>query len=232
METKPTLYVLAGPHGSGKSRSSRWLVPAGTPYIAFGEMDLDLKREHPELTPDARWGVIADYSKAEWRKALTGKTSFAVETHFRSVRERDAIVRGFIEPFQEAGHRTVLHLFGLDHLVESIKRVERRVLEGGYGVLKEAIPQSFFTGPGLLKKDLLLFDQVNFIHAQAARVELFAILLKESRERLEMGDRPAWYHRDYRQKVEDLYPYRTLAHYIDPSMSQNQGQGFTKGLWL
>jgi|GEM_PF-3302147 len=232
MENKPTLYVLAGPHGSGKSRSSRILIPSETPYIAFAEMDLDLKKKHPALKPEERWGIIADYSKAEWRKALTEKTSFAVETNFRSVRERDAMVQGFIEPFQKEGHRTVLHLFGVDYLVESFKRVDRRVLEGGYGILPEAIQQSFFSGPVLIKKDLLLFDQVNFIHAQGARVELFAILLKDSRERLEMADRPAWYHRDYRQKVEELYPYKTLAHYIDPSMSQNQSQGFSKGLWL
>jgi predicted ABC-type ATPase len=195
-------------------------------------MDLQLRKDHPEMNDQERRAVISQYMKAQWGKALVEKSSFALEANFRTALEREAIHRGFLEPFREAGHSLMLYCFGLDHLVESFKRIDRRVLEGGYGVEAEAIRQSFHMGPIQIQKDLAAYDQVNFLHTDGSRVELLAILLKEGRERLQLRETPEWFRRDYQKHVEALYPYKTLADYVDLSMGQRLDQGFKKGLWI
>jgi predicted ABC-type ATPase len=182
----PTLYVIAGPAGSGKSSVFR-LDQFGVDFFNVDDHAAALHGSYVGIPAEvrARAGAACETFV---REHITDRQSFAVETTLRTMvsidQARDA---------KAAGFATVLIYVGTSDPEINVERVRLRGLAGGHSAPAEQIRGIYAASLANLRRALEVFDHVRVYDnsvkgaapsAEAARVDEGVISLA--------ADAPAW----------------------------------------
>jgi predicted ABC-type ATPase len=153
----PTLFVIAGPNGIGKTTSSYDVVPKNTPVI-----------NSDEIAKEARIaGLLAvnaqEYSNREAMRLIEEQTkdrnSFAIETNLA-----DVDTWKFLLEMQKTGYKIHLKFFSTDDIHILNERISERYRQGEHFVKPDVVMERYVNGLNLLnhyfnRPDILeLFD--------------------------------------------------------------------------
>jgi len=159
MSNTPTLYVIAGCNGAGKSIFSNAIIP--TNLISF-DYDIRFLKIYKSLFDSELKDRIAHNMARKQldeavENALTKKIDFCYETNFNST---PLYWPGI---FKTAGFRIELFYFSLNSVAEAIRRVQIRVETGGHFVPEKEIEQRFYDGYNNLNKYFQFFNTVHML---------------------------------------------------------------------
>ena len=154
----PTLYVIAGPNGIGKTTSSYDVIPINTPIINSDEIAKEIK--NTGIIPA---GNTQEYSNSEAIRLMEEQrklnNSFAIETNLA-----DVDTWKFLLEMQKTGYELHVLYMSTDNLDVLNKRIKERVQLGDHFVNPSIVEERYVTGLKLLnhyfpKPDRLqLFD--------------------------------------------------------------------------
>lgn len=139
-----TLFVIAGPNGTGKSTFGKELVHSidgQTIYFDGDKSTLKFKLKYPEYLE----GDIKDMLEIEYLKqrdnAILYEKRFAYETNFSdSWLARDL---ADMKKFKSKDYKVILLFYDTIDLETSLNRVKLRVLSGGHNVSINTIKYNF-----------------------------------------------------------------------------------------
>ena len=126
----PTLHVVAGPNGCGKSTLTRTTWFRGIEVIDPVAITDDTMASYPA------WAAREVLQRQQAVVAEGG--TLAVETTLAG-----ASVLRFMEVARQAGYRIVLHYVSLNSPEQALMRIRNRVALGGHDVLEADVRQRF-----------------------------------------------------------------------------------------
>ena len=160
--SEPTLLVVAGCNGSGKSSFSKLLAPGFLPFdydIRFLDfykklLDIDIREEM------AHNQTFAEFTK-QIDSAINTRSNFCYETNFNSSPLH------WPELFKKNGYKLHLIYLCLESIEEAKKRVAIRVENGGHFVSENEIKNRYFGGFSNLDSNFRYFDIVDIFDTSA-----------------------------------------------------------------
>jgi predicted ABC-type ATPase len=126
--TQPTIYLIAGCNGAGKTTFAREFLPHDVKCLNFLNADLIAQGLSP-LNTNAAAIKAGRLLLAEFRAFVAGRKTFA----FESTLSGKTYV-GLLKHAQENGFRIHLHYLWLPNPAVAIARVHERVKKGGHNV--------------------------------------------------------------------------------------------------
>jgi predicted ABC-type ATPase len=161
------IVILAGPNGAGKTTAARKLLPKFSgiqEFLNADEFARAISRENPELAAFAAGRKMLE----RMRELIAQKQSFGVETTLSG----KSYLR-ILRHCKETGWRITLLFLWLPSPEAAIKRVERRVREGGHGLPREIIRRRYYAGlSNLLRLYLQLADELEIYDNSLKRVRI------------------------------------------------------------
>jgi predicted ABC-type ATPase len=143
MEINPTIYILAGANGIGKTTVNPFFIPNGIPYINADDIAKQLKERLGEINVQE----IANAQALDKMNAYIDKNvSFAIETNLA-----DTETWLFLIKLQSMGFAIHLNFFCVSEVKICINRVRKRVLHGGHFVYPDIVKMRYEAGLNLLK---------------------------------------------------------------------------------
>ena len=144
METKPTIYVLAGANGVGKTTVNAFFIPKDVPYVNADDFAFQLRQR---LGNDVNVQELANAEALEQMNIFIAKRqTFAIETNLA-----DTDTWQFLIGIQRLGYALHLNFFGVSDVDICINRVKNRVLQGGHYVRPDIVVARYKIGLSLLK---------------------------------------------------------------------------------
>jgi predicted ABC-type ATPase len=144
MATKPTIYVLAGANGVGKTTVNPFFIPKNVPYVNADDFAYQLRQR---LGNDVNVQELANAEALEQMNIFIAKRkTFAIETNLA-----DNETWLFLIGIQGLGYDLHLNFFGVSDVEICINRVRNRVLQGGHYVRPDIVIARYKIGLGLLK---------------------------------------------------------------------------------
>jgi len=161
--SEPTLLVVAGCNGSGKSSFSKSLVPPG--FLPFDYDVYFLKFYASLFDSDIREEMAHNMAFAELENqishAITNRDNFCYETNFNSTPLH------WPQHFKQNGYKLHLIYLCLDSIEEAKRRVAIRVENGGHFVPESEIRKRYFEGFANLNAHFRYFDIIDIFDASA-----------------------------------------------------------------
>lgn len=152
MENKPSLFILAGPNGIGKTTSFYDFIPQSTTFINAD----DIAKQLREKSGDVNIQEIANGEATKLMNDLIAqKASFGFETNLA-----DNETWKFIENMQLIGYQIFVNFYCIDDIEICIKRVFSRVKEGGHFIRPDIVKMRYENGLKLLKHYFNLPDKL------------------------------------------------------------------------
>ena len=133
---RPTLYVLAGANGSGKSTISKGFLP--TEGVAYVNPD-DIARELNPQCPEEKRISAGRETLRRINDFINNATSFAIESTLSGLAYAKTISRA-----RQAGFRIVIIYVFVDSPSVCIARIAARVLRGGHRVPEEDVRRRYW----------------------------------------------------------------------------------------
>lgn len=134
--SRPTLYLIAGCNGAGKTTFAREFLPS-IGVVRFLNAD-EMARGLSPLKPEAAAFKAGRLLLSELREQIGLRETFALESTLSG--------RTYLRIFEEAkqhGYKIELHFVWIPDVREAIRRVRQRVIEGGHHVPVEDIRRRF-----------------------------------------------------------------------------------------
>jgi predicted ABC-type ATPase len=154
--SSPTLYVLAGPNGIGKTTSSFSIIPRNVPIINSDEIAKQVR------TAELVKVNTQEYSNQEAQRLvkeyLDNRATFAIETNLS-----DEETWKFLVGVQKTGYRLHLIFLSTDDLRLLYNRIEERTLRGEHYVRPDVVEERYYKGLRLLKHYIVFPDVVQLI---------------------------------------------------------------------
>ena len=125
---KPTIYVIGGCNGAGKTTFAREFLPREVKCLRFLNAD-EIARGLSPLAPSAAAVRAARLLLTDFRSCVQHRETFAVETTLSGLT--------YIKFFKQArvqGYRIELQYLWLSSPTQAIARVRQRVRKGGHPV--------------------------------------------------------------------------------------------------
>jgi len=132
----PTLYLIAGCNGAGKTTFAREFLPS-IGVVRFLNVD-EIARGLSLLKPEAAVFKAGRLLLSELRELIERDETFALESTLSG--------RTYVKIFERAkqrGYKIELHFVWIPDVREAIRRVRQRVIEGGHHVPVEDIRWRF-----------------------------------------------------------------------------------------
>lgn len=175
----PTLYVVAGPNGCGKSTLTRTTWFSGVEVIDPDAIVRDTMAVNP--------GRAAREALRRRRTAVAARRTLVVETTLAG----SGVLR-FMETTRRAGYRIVLHYVSVNSPEQALIRICNRVVLGGHDVpesdVRRRFTRSWANLPAAISRadEVLLYDNTDsdLPHREVA---IFTAELRWTAERL-----PGW----------------------------------------
>lgn len=157
---KPTLTVIAGCNGSGKSSFSKAFVESGSKSFDYDLVYLGIYNDmrDSELRERIAHQNAREVLQREVRESIENRSDFVYETNFNST------PLYWPEIFKENNFRTRLVYFCLDSISEAKMRVRIRVENGGHFVPDNEVESRFELGYKYLNKHWEFFDEVHLFN--------------------------------------------------------------------
>ena len=127
-DRQPTIYVIAGCNGAGKTTFAKEFLPNEVKCLRFLNAD-EIARGLSPLRPSAGAVRAARLLLTQTDECLCKRDTFALETTLSG--------KTYIRLFQRArklGYEIELHYLWLSSTAQAISRVRQRVLMGGHNV--------------------------------------------------------------------------------------------------
>lgn len=137
MRARPTIYLIAGPNGVGKTTFAREFLPKEVNCLRFMNAD-EVARGLSPFAPEAAAIRAGRILISEIRAALKSRDSFGWE----STLSGRAHIR-LLQAARAAGYEIELHYLSVPSPVICIDRVAQRVREGGHNVPVADIKRRF-----------------------------------------------------------------------------------------
>lgn len=139
----PTLYIIAGPNGIGKTTSSYDLVPANTPIINSDEIAKEIRNAglvnvNTQEYSNREAIRLMDEQRAEGR-------SFAIESNLS-----DVDTWKFLIEVQKTGYQLHVIYMSTDSMDVLNNRIRERIKLGDHFVSPEVVEQRYIAGLKLL----------------------------------------------------------------------------------
>lgn len=173
---EPTLLVVAGCNGSGKSSFSKSLVPPG--FLPFDYDAYFLKFYTSLFDSDIREEMAHNMAFAELENqikvAIANKKNFCYETNFNSTPLH------WPKYFKKNGYKLHLIYLCLDSIGEAKRRVAIRVANGGHFVHESEIRRRYYDGFGNLNANFRYFNLIDLFDTSGYSTEPEYILSVEN----------------------------------------------------
>jgi predicted ABC-type ATPase len=157
---QPTVYVIAGPNGVGKSTAAYRLIPMGTEQINPDDIARQYRQQFNQQE------IILQHTNDEARRRmetnLARRASFSVETNLY-----DQATWQYFLAVQQSGYAFDLLFLCTSHLATLVERVRNRQQQGGHFVREDVIRERYHNGLLWLNhyfdqpSSLTLFDTAN-----------------------------------------------------------------------
>jgi predicted ABC-type ATPase len=168
----PTLYILAGPNGTGKT----------TFYYTAVEFDF-ISRELSFVNVDLIAQQLGGYSEENYARApdiyreilkghIERNEDFMIESNLAESKNYD-----WISAIKKQGYEIVLYYLSTDDVEINIARVRRRVQEGGHDIPEAIIRHRYSVSHSYLKTKFFMFKQVFLIDNTTDIFKICAILV-------------------------------------------------------
>ena len=152
MENKPSLFILAGPNGIGKTTSFYDYIPQNMTFINAD----DIAKQLREKSGDVNIQEIANGEATKLMNDLIAKkVNFGFETNLA-----DNETWKFVENMQLIGYQIIIDFYCIDDIGTCINRVFNRVKEGGHFVRPDIVRMRYENGLKLLKHYFYLPDKL------------------------------------------------------------------------
>jgi predicted ABC-type ATPase len=144
MDSKPTIYVLAGPNGIGKTTMNPYFIPLGITYINADDF---AKQFRERLGNDVHTQELANAAALDQMNVfLMERKSFAIETNLA-----DDDTWRFLMGVQKTGYNVYLNFLNTSDINICIGRVRTRFLHGGHFVRQDIVKMRYDLGLKLLR---------------------------------------------------------------------------------
>jgi len=146
---RPTIYVIAGCNGAGKTTFAREFLPHEVKCLRFYNAD-EIARGLSPLAPTAGALKAGRLLLSEVRESIDRNETFALESTLSG--------KTYVRTFKRAlslGYELELHYLWLSRVEQAIARVRRRVRMGGHDVPVADIRRRFKRSLGHLIDDYL-----------------------------------------------------------------------------
>jgi predicted ABC-type ATPase len=134
---KPTIYLIAGCNGAGKTTFAKEFLPHEVKCLRFYNAD-ELARGLSPLDPSAAAIKAGRLLLDEIRHSITRKETFALESTLSGT-----TYGRLLEQAKTSGYRIYLHYLWLPTVTIAIARVRERVRKGGHNVPVADIKRRF-----------------------------------------------------------------------------------------
>jgi predicted ABC-type ATPase len=133
--SEPTIYVLAGVNGSGKSSIGGAAITArGVYYYNPDTAAQELRKIHPNMTQAIANSHAWTLGKEMLEKAINKRETYAFETTLGGNTMTSLLIQA-----AKNGLRVKLWYAGLESVEHNLARVQARVANGGHDIPKEDI---------------------------------------------------------------------------------------------
>lgn len=168
----PTLYVLGGANGVGKTTWYQLGVENKSidPKLPFINIDLIVLRELGGYTAE-NLAKAEQIARERIKVLLQERKDFMVESNLSKSTDYD-----WIALMRKNGYETVLFFLGTNDVEINKNRVRARVLEGGHAVADAIIEQRYQMGLSYLKSKVLDFSDVTIIDVSGHQPSVMAQL--------------------------------------------------------
>ena len=140
---KPTIYVLAGANGIGKTTVNPDFIPKEVPFINADDIAKQLRERLGEINVQE----LANSEAIDRMNELMAKRAdFAIETNLA-----DDETWQFLIGIQKVGYAVMLGFYATDQVSICIERVKNRHLQGGHFVRPDIVVFRYETGLKLLR---------------------------------------------------------------------------------
>jgi predicted ABC-type ATPase len=143
MTDNPTIYVIAGPNGVGKTSSASFYFPEGLSLVNADEIAKQFRQQYPYLSNVQE--LANEQAMQKINIFLSKKESFGFETNLA-----DNETWKFLESVQFLGYQVVINFFCVESVEICIKRIDNRVVEGGHFVRSDIVKGRYDSGLKLL----------------------------------------------------------------------------------
>ena len=134
----PTLYIIAGPNGVGKTTFANRYLPDEARQLEFVNADLIAKGLSP-FDPDSVSIEAGKIALKRMRELIAEKIGFTWET---TMSGRTAA--GWLREARETGYTLKAYFLWVRHPETTIGRIHQRVTEGGHNIPEETSRRRFF----------------------------------------------------------------------------------------
>ena len=134
----PTLYIIAGPNGVGKTTFANRYLPDEARQLEFVNADLIARGLSP-FDPDSVSIEAGKIALRRIRELIAQKTGFTWET---TMSGRTAI--GWLRVARESGYNLKAYFLWVRHPETTINRIRQRVTEGGHNIAEDVSRRRFF----------------------------------------------------------------------------------------
>jgi predicted ABC-type ATPase len=134
----PTLYVIAGPNGVGKTTFADRHLPQTIRELEFVNADLIARGLSP-YAPDEVALEAGRMALTRIRHLIAGRRSFTWET---TLSGRTAA--GWLRSAKSAGYQIKCYFLWVRDVETALRRIRQRVAEGGHNIAPEVSKRRFF----------------------------------------------------------------------------------------
>lgn len=202
MQGKPTMYVIAGPEGSGKTTFYEQTMVAGSKLVpelrpAYVSADKVQDQMLGDKTNRAygAGNLIADQQA---RSLMGDRKSFVAETTFANDRDLKLVTDA-----KEAGYRVVLFQMQTKSPELSVARVAERVKEGGRDAPEAIIRADYARAPALIAQAAQKADHTYVYDTSALnQAPAHVLTLERGRVTSQARELPDWAKLQYGKELQ------------------------------
>ena len=180
----PTLYVIAGPNGVGKTTFADRYVPQTIRELEFVNADLIARGLSP-YDPDSASMEAGRVALTRIRHLIAERRSFTWET---TMSGRTAV--GWLRAAKKSGYQIKCYFLWVSDVETTLNRIRQRIVEGGHSIEPEVSRRRFLkTIQNFFSVYKTVFDSWKLIANDASGPRLIAA---EKDGRLAIRDRKAF----------------------------------------
>jgi predicted ABC-type ATPase len=134
----PTLYIIAGPNGVGKTTFADRYLPDEAKQLEFVNADLIARGLSP-YDPDSVGIEAGRIALKRMRELISHRIGFTWET---TMSGKTAV--GWLRQAREAGYDLKAYFLWVRNPETTIRRIRQRVVEGGHDITEDVSRRRFF----------------------------------------------------------------------------------------
>lgn len=198
MPSRPTLHVIAGVNGAGKTSFYRYQLEQMTPGAEFVNAD-EIARERWPDAPDEHVADAAGLAVERRLELLDAGVTFVAETVFSHESKLE-----LIKAAKRCGFRVILYHVHVASAELARSRVATRVHEGGHDVPDDKVDKRFVRCLELIPRAAAIADRTLVFDnsgQSGTRTHVHVMTLVDGRVTKLSADAPDWLHDAYREAI-------------------------------